>query len=244
MLLYCQDLTMTEEAKNKLYTDVYELLDIFTEHSPIQGNTSCNSEAVKACIEAMIDYVASNADEATALKNWINARDFYQAPASTRFHGNFKGGLCLHTLMVIKQSLEFTKALIDNFLTSPDAGKYTITARDIFYAALCHDFCKTNFYGVEYRNTKDITGNWIKQPFYKTRNENRNLGHGNESVLMMIEAIPSMISNRMVIEAVSRHMGFSDLSDSETFNYSNFLQNPLVVLLQLADQTAAQWFGM
>jgi hypothetical protein len=61
---------------------------------------------------------------------------------------------------------------------------------------------------------------------------------------MMLEILPSIINNRMVIEAVSRHMGFSDLSDSETFNYSNFLQNPLVVLLQTADQTAAQWFGM
>jgi len=39
-------------------------------------------------------------------------------------------------------------------------------------------------------------------------------------------------------------MGFSDLSDSEKFNYSLFLENPLVVLLQLADQTAAQWYGM
>ena len=61
---------------------------------------------------------------------------------------------------------------------------------------------------------------------------------------MMIECMPSLIKNRMVIEAVSRHMGFSDLSESESFNYSNFLQNPLVVLLQLADETAAQWFNL
>ena len=118
-----------------------------------------------------------------------------------------------------------------------------ITAKDIFVSALVHDFCKTGFYGVEYRNTKDISGNWVKQPFYKTKSENRNLGHGNESVLMMLKVMPSMIDNRMVLEAVSRHMGFSDLSDSEKYNYSNFLENPLVVLLQLADQTAAQWFG-
>ena len=237
---------MTENDKNTLYTDVYELLDIFTEHSPIQGNTSCNMDAVKACTEAMLDYAAENQEEADNIKKWMNNTDFWTAPASTRFHGNFKGGLCLHTLMVIKQSLEFAKPVLENYLTSPEgqSSKYTLTARDIFLAALCHDFCKTNFYGVEYRNTKDITGNWVKQPFYKTKNENRNLGHGNESVLMMIEAVPSMISNRMVIEAVSRHMGFSDLSDSEKFNYSNFLQNPLVVLLQLADETAAQWFGM
>jgi hypothetical protein len=38
-------------------------------------------------------------------------------------------------------------------------------------------------------------------------------------------------------------MGFSDLSDSETYNYSVILQNPLVILLQTADQTAAQWFN-
>ena len=60
---------------------------------------------------------------------------------------------------------------------------------------------------------------------------------------MMLEIFPEMIHNRMVMEAVSRHMGFSDLSESEGYNYSNFLQNPLVVLIQLADQTAAQWFN-
>ena len=60
---------------------------------------------------------------------------------------------------------------------------------------------------------------------------------------MMLKVFPSMIENRMVIEAVSRHMGFSDLSESETYNYSNFLENPLVILLQLADQTAANWIG-
>ena len=237
---------MTEQEKQTLYTDVYELLDIYTEHSPIQSSSSCNADAVRACIEAMLDYIANDENEANALKNWMAGTDFWTAPASTRFHGNFKGGLCLHTLMVIKQSLEFAKPVLENYFTSTEGmmNKYSITARDIFFAALCHDFCKTGFYGIEYRNTKDITGNWVKTPVYKTKSENRNLGHGNESVLMMLEILPDMVKNRMVIEAVSRHMGFSDLSDSETFNYSNFLQNPLVVLLQLADQTAAQWFSM
>ena len=51
-----------------------------------------------------------------------------------------------------------------------------------------------------------------------------------------------MIDNRTVLEAVSRHMGFTDLTDSEKMNYSNFLQNPLVLLLQLADQSASSWY--
>lgn len=234
---------MTDTEKNELFTDTYELLDIIKEYSPIHEDGTFIFDALKPCIYAMLDYTMKGDPEAESLKAFIESTDFWSAPASTRFHGNFKGGLALHTLMVIKQSLSFAKPVLENFFISPDAEKYRITAKDILISALCHDFCKTGFYGVEYRNTKDITGNWVKQPFYKTKSENRNLGHGNESVLMLIQAMPSMISNRMVIEAISRHMGFSDLSDSESFNYSNFLQNPLVVLLQLADQTAAQWFN-
>ncbi len=235
---------MTDTEKQDLYTEVNELIDIFNEFSPRQANGNINIESVKPCITEMIDFIMKDKAEAASMKDWLDKTDFWTAPASTRFHGNFKGGLSLHTLMVIKQSLEFAHPLLENFFASPEASKYTVSAYDIFVAALCHDFCKTGFYGVEYRNTKDITGNWIKQPFYKTLNDNRNLGHGNESVLMMIEILPSIINNRMVIEAVSRHMGFSDLSESESYNYSNFLQNPLVVLLQTADQTAAQWYGM
>ena len=233
---------MTDEQKNELYTDVFELLDIYKEFSPHHADGTNNIENVKPAIINMIDYIIKDPMEAAALKDWLDNTDFWTAPASTKFHGNFKGGLSLHTLMVIKQSLEFAKPVLDNYFACPTGDAYTITAKDIFVSALVHDFCKTGFYGVEYRNTKDISGNWVKQPYYKTRSENRNLGHGNESVLMMLKIMPSMIDNRMVMEAVSRHMGFSDLSDSETYNYSNFLQNPLVILLQLADQTAAQWY--
>lgn len=233
---------MTDEQKNELFTDVFELLDIYKEYSPHHADGTNNIDNVKPAIINMIDYIIKEPMEAAALKDWLDNTDFWTAPASTKFHGNFKGGLSLHTLMVIKQAMEFAKPVLENYFACSTGDAYTITAKDIFVSALVHDFCKTGFYGVEYRNTKDISGNWIKQPFYKTKSENRNLGHGNESVLMMLKIMPSMIDNRMVLEAVSRHMGFSDLSDSETYNYSNFLQNPLVILLQLADQTAAQWY--
>ncbi len=235
---------MTDLEKNTLFTEVYELLDIFNEYTPIQRDGVFIVDAVKFCYTQMIDYIVKDLSEAANLKDWLDKTDFWTAPASTKFHGNFKGGLSIHTLMVIKQSLVFAKPMLENFFASPEGEKYTITAKDIFISALCHDFCKTGFYSIEYRNTKDITGNWVKQPFYKTKSDNRNLGHGNESVLMMLEIMPSIIHNRMVIEAVSRHMGFSDLSESESYNYSNFLMNPLVILLQTADQTASQWYGL
>lgn len=234
---------MTDLEKKELFTDVYELLDIYNEFSPVTQDGTFIFEAVKPCITQMIDYLIKDQNEVASLKDFLDSTDFWVAPASTRFHGDFKGGLSLHTLMVIKQSFALAKPILENYFYCPSGEKFTITAKDIFISALCHDFCKTGFYGVEYRNTKDISGNWVKQPFYKTKNDNRNLGHGNESVLMMLDIMPSLIKNRMVIEAVSRHMGFSDLTDNEIFNYSNLLDNPLIILLQIADQTAANWYN-
>jgi hypothetical protein len=234
---------MTEEEKETLYTDINELLDIFNQFCPIQANGTYVLESIKPCVTEMTGYIVRDKNESASLLDWLDSSDFWTAPASTRFHGNFKAGLSLHTLKVIQQALLLARPIMENFWTSPMAEKYSVTAEDIFVAALVHDFCKTDFYGVEYRNTKDITGNWIKQPYYKSKGENRNLGHGNESVLKLLEIMPSYIKKRHVLEAVSRHMGFSDLSESESYNYSNFLQNPLVVLIQIADETAAQWYN-
>ena len=233
---------MTDLERQNLFTDVYELIDIYKEFSPLQNNGSIVTDAIKPCITEMIDYIIPDESESAKLKDWLDTTDFWTAPASSRFHGNFKAGLSLHTLMVIRQALIFSKPLLENFFSCPLAEKYTITAKDIFLACLCHDFCKTGFYGTEYRNVKDFAGNWTKQAFYKAKAENRNLGHGNESVLKLIKIMPSYIDNRNVLEAVSMHMGFSDISESQTYNYSNFSQNPLVLLLQLADETAAAWF--
>lgn len=234
---------MEQQEKDKLFLEIDKLLEIYNEYSSIQNDGTFIAESIKNCIVQMINYIVKNKTEASALIDWLDETDFWTAPASSKFHGNFKYGLSFHTLTVIHQALLFSKTLLTNFLESPQQQKFNITAEDIFISALAHDFCKTFFYGIEYRNTKDINGNWIKQPFYKTKSENRNLGHGNESVLMLLQIMPSYVNNRPVIEAISRHMGFSDLSESESYNYSLFLQNPLVVLLQLADQTAAQWFN-
>jgi hypothetical protein len=97
---------------------------------------------------------------------------------------------------------------------------------------------------MESRKTKDFNGNWKYEPFYKTKSDLRNLGHGNESVLLLLESMPQILKKRNVIEAISRHMGFSDLAPMETYNYSTLLQHTLVLLIQLADQSAAQWWDL
>ncbi len=230
--------------KEEEYAKIDELLNIFDRNNPVSADRKFDLEAVKKTYFEILDAVLSNADEEEDLKAWMESHDFWKSPASTRFHGNWESGLCVHTLMVTVQALRFSRAVLENYYKTP-AGltqKFNITAQDIVISAIAHDFCKAGSYTIEYRNTKDFMGNWVKKPFYKTREDLRALGHGNESVLDLLECMPSFVKNRPVLEAISRHMGFSDVTDTEKLNYSNFLQNPLVILLQLADQSAAAWW--
>lgn len=233
---------MTNEELNSLSLQIDSLLDIFEQNQPVSKNGSFNIETVKLTIIKMLDLTITDSLSAQKLKDWMESNEFWTSPASTKFHCNVKGGLAAHSLMVIYQSLIFAMPLFHNFANTKRAAQYTISASDIFIAALAHDFCKANFYATEMRKTKNYEGNWVYEPFYKVRSESRNLGHGNESVLRLLEIMPELIKNRTVLEAVSRHMGAYDLSENEGYNYTNFLQNPLVMLLQLADQTAAQWW--
>ncbi|MCR5218634.1 hypothetical protein [Treponema sp.] len=235
---------MTENLE-KLKSQVQALIMIYDESDCIRGPKNFDITKVKECYMRMADYIIENKDECQSLKNYLSESDFFKSPASTRFHGNWDCGLAVHTLLVTVQALRFALSLAENYHLSPlaQSGEYCpYTAEDVFLSALCHDFCKTGSYKVEFHNTKDINGNWTKKPVFKVKPEIRSLGHGNESVLIMLKIMPGLIDRRNVIEAVSRHMGFSDLSELEKLNYSNFLKNPLVLLLQLADQSAAAWW--
>ena len=69
------------------------------------------------------------------LLDWIAATDFYTAPASTKYHGNYPGGLVEHSLNVFRRLIRKTDEI-------PGVNK---TER-IAVVALLHDLCKANFY--------------------------------------------------------------------------------------------------
>ena len=233
---------MNKEEFEKLLCDVNDLISIYDNNSPIT-NDGFDIEKIKLTIKQMAEKCIENKEECAAFLQWMEQHEYYTSPASTRFHGNFEGGLCVHSLQAAYQALKFTGAFFIDFMKTVHAEKYTFKAEDIFVSAIAHDFCKAGFYQTSFRNTKDIFGNWKKTPYYTVKDGNRNLGHGNESVLLLLETMPSYLKKRHVIEAVSRHMGFSDVTDTEMMNYSNFLENPLVLLLQMADQTASGWYN-
>ena len=96
---------------------------------------------------------------------YLEGSDFFEAPASTRYHGNYKGGLAEHSLNVYE--IFKKKNEIYDFGLSDDTVKIT---------ALLHDICKTNFYTVSSRNMKK-DGKWIKVPYYAV-DDQVPFGHG------------------------------------------------------------------
>ena len=88
---------------------------------------------------------------------WLETTDFYDAPASTRFHGSQAGGLCAHSITVAKRLVELANLYVP--------GKYTMDA--LMTVALFHDVCKIATYQVEMRNRKNSAGMWEQVPFYQ-----------------------------------------------------------------------------
>ena len=77
------------------------------------------------------------------LLDWLQKADFFTAPASTRFHGAYEGGLCEHSLDVYDMALKGMKG----FGLELELESLTIST-------LFHDLCKVNFYKKDIRNQK------------------------------------------------------------------------------------------
>ena len=106
------------------------------------------------------------------LIKWLIVTDFFIAPASTRFHSNYEGGLCQHSLNVYEV---FKKKCEDN--------RVSLAEDNIIIAALLHDICKANYYVATTRNVKK-DGKWIQVPYYTVEDKNP-LGHGEKSCLIL-----------------------------------------------------------
>ena len=109
------------------------------------------------------------------LMDWLERSDFYTAPASSRFHGNYAGGLLEHSLNVYDKLTEFVARY----------PELEISNESVAVVALFHDLTKVNYYTVSSRNVKDeATGTWHKEPFYKV-DDRLPLGHGEKSVIIL-----------------------------------------------------------
>ena len=154
--------------------------------------------------------------------------DFFRAPASTRFHGSYEGGLLEHSLNVYD-------CLCDYMARKRVKDVYGIeySAESIAIAALLHDLCKINFYVESTRNVKE-NGVWKSVPYY-TIDDRLPYGHGEKSVYI---ASGYMRLTRDEAFAIRYHMGFSGPEDMNSVS-SAFEMFPLAFALNVADSEAA-----
>lgn len=154
--------------------------------------------------------------------------DFFTAPASTRFHGSYEGGLLEHSLNVYY-------CLYDYLNRDRVKEQYNISCSEetIAIASLLHDLCKVNCYQKGTRNVKDKNGVWQTVPTFEYQDD-LPYGHGEKSVYIISGF---MRLTREEAFAIRYHMGFSGNEPQNNVGAA-FEKYPLAFALSTADMEA------
>ena len=153
--------------------------------------------------------------------------DFFEAPASARFHGSYEGGLVEHSLNVydcLKDYLQRNRV--------KETYHLHYNEESVAIVALLHDLCKINCYQKGVRNVKK-EGQWIQVPTFDY-DDQLPYGHGEKSVYMISGY---MRLTREEAFAIRYHMGFSGGEDARNVGKA-FEMFPLAFALSVADMEA------
>ena len=156
------------------------------------------------------------------LISWLKESDFFTAPASKAYHGAFSGGLCAHSLNVYDELCRLVNAY----------QEVNVTEDTIIVAALLHDLCKVNFYGVELRNRKNDDGKWEKYEAYTIKEKFCFGGHGSKSMYLAQHFIKLTPEEAV---AINCHMSCWDGNKDVGNAFEAF---PFAWLLHVADEAA------
>lgn len=160
-------------------------------------------------------------DGVGSLIEWLEGTDFFTAPASTKYHGAFEGGLLLHSLNVYSH----LKRLCGYF-------KCNASDESIAIVSLFHDLCKVGCYKTVMRWRKDANDKWEQYATYERDEEFAYGGHGSKSVFLVQSFMPLTPDEA---SAINCHMGQFDAT-----TYSNpsevYGRNMLAWLLHVADE--------
>lgn len=166
------------------------------------------------------------------LMEWVeNETDFFTAPASTRYHGSYEGGLLEHSLNV------YNRLLFEMNTVIGEGWEDIYSPETIAIVALFHDLCKIDRYVLTEKWRKDEDGQWETYEAYDYNKEKAEMGHGAQSVYYLQKFIQL---TEIEAQAIYWHMGAYDISPysslancSETFKW-----NPLTFLVHRADMAA------
>ena len=194
-------------------------------------------------------------DGADKLLQWLCESDFFEAPASTRFHGAYPGGLAQHSLNVYSE----LRRLIENSREFGGSDTDSFDSESVAIVSLLHDVCKAQFYVPEFRNVKtydeaevaavkqsdpyeikrDSQGEffWKRVQQYRIE-EDFPIGHGEKSVIIIQGFMPLRLDE---IYAIRGHMGGWDTSvkGGDRFIGQIFQKSELAFYTHVADMMAS-----
>lgn len=159
---------------------------------------------------------------AAELLAWLeNETEFFEAPASRKYHGNYPGGLVEHSLNVHHRLAQI--ASMEVFGVS---GRIDLLAEDVKESVaimgLLHDLCKHDVY---HRKADDSY--YFNDPFP--------FGHGEKSVYLITQHMKLTPAEAL---AIRWHMGrYDDAAGGRSFNAA-MKASPWVWRLHEADMCA------
>lgn len=165
------------------------------------------------------------------LISWLeNSTDYFTAPASTQFHGNYEGGLLEHSLNVVRFGLHNLNLIVK---THPELEELR---ESVVICGLFHDLCKTNYYHLEKKWKKDENNKWVDYIGYVVKDAFP-MGHGEKSVYLISQFMKLTDDEAL---AIRWHMGAHEVSvhipnSPQSYAYNDAINRPLVRLIHSAD---------
>ena len=157
--------------------------------------------------------------------------DFFEAPASARFHSSFEGGLVEHSVNVY----ECLRSYLHSDRVKENFG-FEYSEESIAIVSLLHDLCKINVYKKGFRNVKDEKGMWQRVDTFEY-DDLLPYGHGEKSVYIISGY---MKLTREEAFAIRYHMGYSSTEDARNVSAA-FEMFPLAFALSTADSEATYY---
>lgn len=188
--------------------------------------------SIESCKEAFIRNYRNSIKRkgSEEFLDYLIESDFFEAPASTKYHLCESGGLCQHSLNVYWRLRHFLGMEYQD-------GDCPYNEETIAIVSLLHDVCKIYTYRKEYKKQRRQLDNgtfvWEDVPYY-VYDEDFVYGHGEKSVYLIMKY---MSITDVEAQAIRYHMG--SFRDGEGRSYGDACENnPLVFFLHMADSAA------
>lgn len=187
---------------------------------------------------SLLDSVNRDGMNKQLLVRQLTNSDFFTAPASTKYHNSYVGGLCEHCLNVY-----------DNLVKLNETFNYGLDNDSMIIVALLHDFEKMGKYKLDYKNVKVYspsgkkrdqggTYEWESEEAWKTKDAEERFifsTHGVTSEYMTKTFIPLRVEESAAIIHHMGGLGYDENGGMKDIIPAVYEKYPLAIALHLAD---------